>query len=124
MPGAWGQMGYVGSRLPTDPSTEGTIVLCSTRHQGCHLRVYETPQKPIDMSLQAGSFNMLSDLGTICGDHVGEPSYAGPLPMSKEELLSLFDDEKDTRVIERILWRTSQNLRWKKKRNLWEACEN
>ena len=111
MPGAWGQMGFYGGVLPTDPSSEGTIVLCSTRHQRCHLRVYETPQKPCDMTLDSGFFNMLSDLGTICGDHVGEPSYAGWLPMSKEELLSLVDDEKDTHVIERILWRTSQNLR-------------
>ena len=92
MPGAWGQLGLYPSKLPTDPAKDGTIVLASTRHQKCYPRVYETPRATDEMLSSDGAFSVLSDLGTICGDEVGQPCYAGSLPMTRDDILLLSED--------------------------------
>ena len=92
MPGAWGQLGFYPSKLPTDPAKEGTIVLASTRHQKCYPRVYETPRATDEMLSSDGAFAVLPDLGTICGDEVGQPCYAGSLPMTRDDILLLSED--------------------------------
>ena len=44
------------------------------------------------MMREEGSFSMLSDLGTVQGDEVGDPKYAGPLPMTPEVIYLLSQD--------------------------------
>ena len=92
MPGAWSQFAFHKNRLPTNPFKEGTILYTSTRHQSYHHRVYETPRPADLMMVEEGAFALLSDLGTILGDQVGEPKYAGPLPMSEEAIMLLSRD--------------------------------
>ena len=41
-----------------------------------------------------GAFSMLNDLGTIRGEEVGETTYGGVVPLSREELGLLYNDEK------------------------------
>ena len=100
MPGAWSQMSFFAAPMPTDPEKEGTIVVVTTCKQKCYLKVYETPRRSENMLCDEGAFAMLSDLGTINGDDVGEVKYAGRLSMSSEDIRLL---SEDTHAFEKIV---------------------
>ena len=100
MPGAWAQMGFYSARLPSDPSKQGTIVVATTRRQKYYLKVYETARRSENMLYDEGAFAMLSDLGTILGDEIGQVKFAGHLPISAEEIQLLGED---TKAFEKIL---------------------
>ena len=100
MPGAWAQLGFYSTRLPSDPSKQGTIVLVTTRQQKYYLKVYETARRFENMLYDEGGFGMLSYLGTILGDEIGEVKYSGWFPMSPEEIQLLGED---TKAFEKIL---------------------
>ena len=110
MPGAFSMLGFYGDQLPTNPMKEGTIVMASTRHQKVHHRIDETPRAASSMMKDEGSFAVLTDLGTICGDYVGETKYAGNIPMSEDDIMLLSRDshgfEKLLRAMaqEKIYW--------------------
>ena len=73
MPHAWAQAAY-------SPANEGTIVLCSNGTKKYYARVYEKARAAEDMLDADGASNVLSDLGTIHGEEIGHPTYAGGLP--------------------------------------------
>ena len=86
MPQAFAQAGYSRAAMPTTPKKEGTIVPCTTRAQKYYARVYETPRAAEDMLDAEGAFNVLSDLGTIHGEEIRQPTNAGGLPIKKEDV--------------------------------------
>ena len=92
MPKAWGQAGYVGMPLPTDPSINGTVVLSTTRNQAYYAQVYQTDKPEHAMIGSESSFSTLTNLGTICGDEVDEPRYAGDVHMTTADIQSLYTD--------------------------------
>ena len=100
MPKAWGQGGYVGMPLPTDPSVNGTLVLSTSRNQAYYAQVYQTDKPEHAMVGSESSFSTLTNLGTICGDEVDEPRYAGDVHMTTADIQSLY---KDIHAFEKML---------------------
>ena len=100
MPKAWGQAGYVGMPLPTDPSIDGTLVLSTSRNQAYYAQVYQTDKPEHAMVGSESSFSTLTNLGTILGDEVGEPRYAGDVPMTTADIQALY---KDMHAFEKVL---------------------
>ena len=86
MPGAWAQLGFYSSVLPTNPTIEGTLVFSSTRCQGYYLHVYETDRPTHSMMCTDDAFSTLIDLGTIMGDEVGRAKFAGYVPMAPSDI--------------------------------------
>ena len=92
MPKAWAQGGCFGAPLPTDPSIEGTLVLSTSRRQAYFAQVYQTDKPEYSMLASESSFSQLTDLGTIMGEEVGEPRYAGYVPMATPDIQALYAD--------------------------------